>query len=81
VPQISYYASFAKEKYFKHINLWFLGSRVSCGARAVSNEGNPGLELLSTQVTIAQDSGICMPRVMGSFGAEPFSAKIKYTGK
>ncbi|XP_064636452.1 FRAS1-related extracellular matrix protein 2-like [Lineus longissimus] len=56
------------------------GSRVSCGARAVSNEGNPGLELLSAPVTIAQDNGICMPRIMGSFGAEPFSAKIKYTG-
>ncbi|XP_013413797.1 FRAS1-related extracellular matrix protein 2-like [Lingula anatina] len=56
------------------------GSRVQCAARAVNEDGDPGLELLSPVVTVSSDEGICMPRVMGSVGAEPFTAKLRYTG-
>lgn len=57
------------------------GSRVQCAARAVSVDGDPGLELFSKPVTISREEGLCMPRISGSFGAEPFTAKLKYTGK
>ncbi|XP_040196307.1 FRAS1-related extracellular matrix protein 2 [Rana temporaria] len=56
------------------------GSRVQCAARAVNSEGHEGLELLSTIVTISTDDGLCQPRVAGAVGAEPFSAKMRYTG-
>ncbi|XP_076467569.1 extracellular matrix protein 3-like [Babylonia areolata] len=56
------------------------GSRVQCGSRAVNTEGDPGLESLSQSITISRTDGICEPRVMGSVGAEPFTAKLRYTG-
>ncbi|ESO98011.1 hypothetical protein LOTGIDRAFT_174476 [Lottia gigantea] len=56
------------------------GSRVQCGARAVNMEGDPGSELLSEPVIISQTNGLCEPRLMGSVGAEPFTAKFRYTG-
>ncbi|XP_077014161.1 FRAS1-related extracellular matrix protein 2 [Tamandua tetradactyla] len=56
------------------------GSRLQCAARAVTHEGRPGLELLSPVVTVAPDAGLCHPRVPGAVGAEPFSAKLRYTG-
>lgn len=60
--------------------LLFSGSRVQCGARAVNNDGDPGLEILSDPITISDTEGLCMARVMNSVGAEPFTAKLKYTG-
>ncbi|XP_076446552.1 LOW QUALITY PROTEIN: extracellular matrix protein 3-like [Babylonia areolata] len=56
------------------------GSRVQCGARAVNTDGDPGLESLSEPITISRTDGVCEPRVMGSVGAEPFTAKLRYTG-
>ncbi|XP_057694497.1 FRAS1-related extracellular matrix protein 2-like [Corythoichthys intestinalis] len=56
------------------------GSRVQCAARAVNSDGDQGLELSSSVVTISTDEGMCQPRVMGTVGAEPFSAKLRYTG-
>ncbi|KAM5147251.1 FRAS1-related extracellular matrix protein 2 [Callospermophilus lateralis] len=56
------------------------GSRVQCAARAVNTNGNEGLELTSPIVTIAREEGLCQPRVPGVVGAEPFSAKLRYTG-
>ncbi|XP_044133029.1 FRAS1-related extracellular matrix protein 3 [Bufo gargarizans] len=56
------------------------GSRVQCAARAVNANGDPGLELMSPIVTVSKDEGLCQPRVPGTVGAEPFSAKIRYTG-
>ncbi|XP_048197421.1 FRAS1-related extracellular matrix protein 2 [Perognathus longimembris pacificus] len=56
------------------------GSRVQCAARAVNMDGNEGLELMSPIVTIGQEEGLCQPRVPGVVGAEPFSAKLRYTG-
>uniref|UniRef100_A0A8D0GCH3 FRAS1 related extracellular matrix 2 n=1 Tax=Sphenodon punctatus TaxID=8508 RepID=A0A8D0GCH3_SPHPU len=56
------------------------GSRVQCAARAVNSEGNEGLELMSPIVTISTEEGLCPPRVPGVVGAEPFSAKLCYTG-
>ncbi|XP_073498399.1 FRAS1-related extracellular matrix protein 3 [Phyllobates terribilis] len=56
------------------------GSRVQCAARAVNANGDPGLELISPIVTVSRDEGLCQPRVPGTVGAEPFSAKIRYTG-
>ena len=57
------------------------GSRVQCGSRAVNTDGDPGLESLSPATTISRTDGICEPRVMGSVGAEPFTAKLRYTGR
>nr|XP_020040117.1 FRAS1-related extracellular matrix protein 2 [Castor canadensis] len=56
------------------------GSRVQCAARAVNTDGNEGLELMSPIVTISREEGLCQPRVPGVVGAEPFSAKLRYTG-
>ena len=54
---------------------------MECVARAVNSQGHPGLELSSNAVTISSNDGICLPQATGFLGAEPFSAKIKYTGK
>ncbi|XP_061440793.1 FRAS1-related extracellular matrix protein 3 isoform X2 [Rhineura floridana] len=56
------------------------GSRVQCAARAVNANGDMGLELLSPIYTINREEGLCQPRIPGTVGAEPFSAKIRYTG-
>ncbi|XP_071035799.1 FRAS1-related extracellular matrix protein 2 [Parasteatoda tepidariorum] len=57
------------------------GSRVQCSARAVSKDGDPGLELISVPVVISKERGLCAPRLEGSLGAEPFTANLRYTGK
>uniref|UniRef100_A0A3P8SR40 FRAS1 related extracellular matrix 2b n=1 Tax=Amphiprion percula TaxID=161767 RepID=A0A3P8SR40_AMPPE len=56
------------------------GSRVQCAARAVNSNGDEGLELTSSIVSISMDEGMCQPRVAGTVGAEPFSAKLRYSG-
>uniref|UniRef100_A0A2K6EQE4 FRAS1-related extracellular matrix protein 2 n=1 Tax=Propithecus coquereli TaxID=379532 RepID=A0A2K6EQE4_PROCO len=56
------------------------GSRVQCAARAVNSDGDEGLELMSPIVTIGREEGLCQPRMPGVVGAEPFSAKLRYTG-
>ncbi|XP_010772168.1 FRAS1-related extracellular matrix protein 2-like [Notothenia coriiceps] len=56
------------------------GSRVQCAARGVNSNGDEGLELSSPIVSISIDDGMCQPRVAGTVGAEPFSAKLRYTG-
>ncbi|XP_070554250.1 extracellular matrix protein 3-like [Ptychodera flava] len=56
------------------------GSRIVCVARAVNTKGDLGLELDSPVVTIASNQGLCPPRVEGAVGAEPFTAKLQYTG-
>ncbi|XP_060634878.2 FRAS1-related extracellular matrix protein 3 [Anolis sagrei] len=56
------------------------GSRVQCAARAVNANGDMGLELQSPIYTVNRDEGLCQPRIPGTIGAEPFSAKIRYTG-
>ncbi|XP_040187457.1 FRAS1-related extracellular matrix protein 3 [Rana temporaria] len=56
------------------------GSRVQCAARAVTANGDSGLELMSPIFTVSREEGLCQPRVPGTVGAEPFSAKIRYTG-
>ena len=56
------------------------GSRVSCVARAVSNHGDPGREHYSLPVVISKDEGMCLPRVADAIGAEPYNARLRYTG-
>ncbi|KAG1699840.1 FRAS1-related extracellular matrix protein 2 [Nymphon striatum] len=56
------------------------GSRIQCAARAVNVDGDSGLEIFSPPVTIDKTDGICTPRILGSYGAEPFTAKMRYTG-
>ncbi|PKU31881.1 hypothetical protein llap_17815 [Limosa lapponica baueri] len=56
------------------------GSRLQCAARAVNANGDAGLELLSPIYTVNREEGLCQPRIPGTVGAEPFSAKIRYTG-
>ncbi|XP_018591125.2 FRAS1-related extracellular matrix protein 3 isoform X1 [Scleropages formosus] len=56
------------------------GSRVQCAARAYNANGEAGLELSSPITVISTEEGLCQPRVPGTVGAEPFSAKIRYTG-
>ncbi|XP_062308992.1 FRAS1-related extracellular matrix protein 2-like [Osmerus eperlanus] len=56
------------------------GSRVQCAARAVNADGNEGLELSSPIATVSLEEGMCQPRKAGTVGAEPFSAKLRYTG-
>ncbi|XP_063592576.1 FRAS1-related extracellular matrix protein 2-like [Penaeus indicus] len=56
------------------------GSRVQCVARAYSVDGDAGLELASAPTSIAREGGLCPPRYEGTFGADPFTAKLHYTG-
>ncbi|XP_041088546.1 FRAS1-related extracellular matrix protein 2-like [Polyodon spathula] len=56
------------------------GSRVQCAARAVNSNGDEGLELMSPIVSASVEDGMCQPRIVGAVGAEPFSAKMRYTG-
>ncbi|KAM8843174.1 FRAS1-related extracellular matrix protein 3 [Synchiropus picturatus] len=56
------------------------GSRIQCAARAFNANGDAGLELSSPIVIISKEEGMCQPRIPGTVGAEPFSAKIRYTG-
>ncbi|KAJ8342513.1 hypothetical protein SKAU_G00324410 [Synaphobranchus kaupii] len=56
------------------------GSRVQCAARAVNSNGDEGLELSSPIASISMEEGMCQPRKVGTVGAEPFSAKLRYTG-
>ncbi|XP_053543455.1 FRAS1-related extracellular matrix protein 2b [Ictalurus punctatus] len=56
------------------------GSRVQCAARAVNSNGDEGLELSSAIFSVSVEEGMCQPRVIGAVGAEPFSAKLRYTG-
>ncbi|XP_037791422.1 FRAS1-related extracellular matrix protein 2-like [Penaeus monodon] len=56
------------------------GSRVQCVARAYSVDGDAGLALASAPVSIAREGGLCPPRYQGTFGADPFTAKLHYTG-
>ncbi|KAK7166140.1 hypothetical protein R3I93_006042 [Phoxinus phoxinus] len=56
------------------------GSRVQCAARAFNANGDAGLELSSPIAVISREEGLCQPRIPGTVGAEPFSAKIRYTG-
>uniref|UniRef100_A0A8C9QQD6 FRAS1 related extracellular matrix 2 n=1 Tax=Scleropages formosus TaxID=113540 RepID=A0A8C9QQD6_SCLFO len=56
------------------------GSRIQCAARAVNSNGDEGLEISSAIVTISIDEGMCQPREVGTVGADPFSAKLRYTG-
>ncbi|XP_034404830.1 FRAS1-related extracellular matrix protein 2b isoform X1 [Cyclopterus lumpus] len=56
------------------------GSRVQCAARGVNSNRDEGLELSSPIVSISMDEGMCQPRVAGTVGAEPFTAKLRYTG-
>lgn len=56
------------------------GSRVQCAARAVNADGQEGLELSSPILTVSVEEGMCQSRVAGAVGAEPFSAKLRYTG-
>lgn len=53
---------------------------MQCAARAVNSNGDEGLELSSFIVSISIEDGMCQPRVVGTVGAEPFSAKLRYTG-
>ncbi|XP_075544224.1 FRAS1-related extracellular matrix protein 2-like isoform X1 [Dermacentor variabilis] len=54
------------------------GSRVQCATRAVNGEGDVGLEVYSAPVTVA--AGLCQPPEDGYVGAEPFTARLRYTG-
>ena len=58
-----------------------VGGRVRCAARAVDPAGRPGAELLSPQAAVDPARGLCEPRRAGTIGAEPFTAKLKYTGE
>lgn len=74
-------AFFASTKGITLDSIYFSGgSRVQCGARAVNTDRDPGLESLSEIVTVSRVDGICEPRIMDSVGAEPFTAKLRYTG-
>ncbi|XP_072320110.1 FRAS1-related extracellular matrix protein 3 [Eucyclogobius newberryi] len=56
------------------------GSRIQCAARAFNTNGDAGLELSSPIVVVSREEGMCQPRIPDTVGAEPFSAKIRYTG-
>uniref|UniRef100_A0A8C4NEW7 FRAS1 related extracellular matrix 2a n=1 Tax=Eptatretus burgeri TaxID=7764 RepID=A0A8C4NEW7_EPTBU len=53
------------------------GSRVQCAACAINMNGHKGLELLSPVISVS----LCQPRIAGAVGAEPFTARLRYTGR
>ncbi|KAM8975891.1 FRAS1-related extracellular matrix protein 2 [Pelodytes ibericus] len=81
VREVDFDTFFTSSKMISLDSIYFqAGSRVQCAARAVNSDGSEGLELMSTIVTISTVDGLCHPRVPGVVGAEPFSAKMRYTG-
>ncbi|XP_058489808.1 FRAS1-related extracellular matrix protein 2b [Solea solea] len=81
MKEIDFNTFFTSSKLITLDSVYFqAGSRVQCAARAVNSNGDEGLELLSHIVSISVDEGMCQPRVSGTVGAEPFSAKLRYTG-
>ncbi|KAM9333818.1 FRAS1-related extracellular matrix protein 2a [Pholidichthys leucotaenia] len=81
VREVDFDTFFTSSKMITLDSVYFqAGSRVQCAARAVNSNGDEGLELSSPIVTISQEEGMCQPRKMGTVGAEPFSAKLRYTG-
>ena len=56
------------------------GSRVQCGVRAANREGRSGQQLFSKAITIGA-TGPCESRAPGTYGADPFTARMRYTGK
>ncbi|XP_010215909.1 PREDICTED: FRAS1-related extracellular matrix protein 2, partial [Tinamus guttatus] len=81
MKEIDFDTFFTSSKMITLDSIYFqAGSRVQCAARAVNSDGNEGLELMSPIVTISVSEGLCQPRMSGAVGAEPFSAKLRYTG-
>ncbi|XP_065487955.1 FRAS1-related extracellular matrix protein 2 [Caloenas nicobarica] len=81
MKEIDFDTFFTSSKMITLDSIYFqAGSRVQCAARAVNSDGNEGLELMSPIVTISTSEGLCQPRMSGVVGAEPFSAKLRYTG-
>nr|XP_023681767.1 FRAS1-related extracellular matrix protein 2-like [Paramormyrops kingsleyae] len=79
--EVDFHTFFTSSKLITLDSIYFqAGSRVQCVARAVNADGHDGLELSSPIVTISVDEGMCQPRKVGTVGAEPFSAKLRYTG-
>lgn len=57
------------------------GSSLQCRARAVSLDGDIGLERASAEIMVDRAaSGPCPPQQAHDLGAEPFTARIRYTG-
>uniref|UniRef100_F6SBL8 FRAS1-related extracellular matrix protein 2 n=1 Tax=Monodelphis domestica TaxID=13616 RepID=F6SBL8_MONDO len=81
MKEVDFDTFFTSSKMITLDSIYFqAGSRVQCAARAVNTDGNEGLELMSPIVTVNREEGLCQPRVPGVVGAEPFSAKLRYTG-
>ncbi|KAJ7397736.1 hypothetical protein BTVI_132560 [Pitangus sulphuratus] len=81
MKEVDFDTFFTSSKMITLDSIYFqAGSRVQCAARAVNSDGNEGLELMSSIVTISTSEGLCQPRISGVVGAEPFSAKLRYTG-
>ncbi|NXQ66192.1 FREM2 protein, partial [Quiscalus mexicanus] len=81
MKEVDFDTFFTSSKMITLDSIYFqAGSRVQCAARAVNSDGNEGLELMSPIVTISTSEGLCQPRISGVVGAEPFSAKLRYTG-
>ena len=56
------------------------GSRVQCVARAVSEDGELGLESASAHVNVSKRKGLCLSREPGHVGSQRFAASISFTG-
>ncbi|XP_073730361.1 FRAS1-related extracellular matrix protein 2a isoform X1 [Misgurnus anguillicaudatus] len=81
MKEVDFDTYFTSSKIITLDSIYFqAGSRVQCAARAVNSNGDEGLELGSPIVTISKEEGMCQPRKLGTVGAEPFSAKLRYTG-
>ncbi|KAJ0022330.1 hypothetical protein NQD34_009820 [Periophthalmus magnuspinnatus] len=79
--EVDFNTFFTSSKLITLDSVYFqMGSRVQCAARAVNADGQEGLELSSPIVTISLEEGMCQSRVPGAVGAEPFSARLRYTG-
>ncbi|XP_075892924.1 FRAS1-related extracellular matrix protein 2-like [Nelusetta ayraudi] len=79
--EVDFHTFFTSSKLITLDSVYFhAGSRVQCAARCVNSNGDEGLELSSPIVSISTVEGVCQPRVVGTVGAEPFSAKLRYTG-
>ncbi|KAL4230245.1 FRAS1-related extracellular matrix protein 2 [Mactra antiquata] len=71
---------FTKARFITLDSIYFTrGSQVQCYARAVNSAGEPGMEVGSS-IIIVDEHGMCPPRRPDAVGAEPFTAKVHYTG-
>ncbi|CAB1348873.1 unnamed protein product, partial [Coregonus sp. 'balchen'] len=75
--EVDFNTFFSSSKIITLDSVYFqAGSRVQCAARAVNSNGDEGLELSSSIVSISIEDGMCQPRVVGTLTLSPDGTRV-----